>query len=402
MAVSGVAEGRTDKISLLDLAARLWKGRKLIAVITAISAIGGVIYSLALKNTYTAIATVIPITSSPSSSLTQLAGLAQMAGVSISRGATSDPSVKIEAILKSRSLAERLISDLDLVPALVKKPDKVKAPRTAAGLALEYLMKKSFSVTSDDKTSLITISAETEDPKLSRDIANRAVLILEEILNAKALTVSKKNLQLYQDQIAEQEQKMQDLQKQLTDYQKKTKILTPEGQVEQTMTLYSSLIQQKIATEIDLSRLESALSSDNPRVVSLRSQLDAIDRQIQSIQGATAKGGAVSLSDTPDALVKYQNIFQDLEIATKIYEGLLANLENEKLQENQDQLFVEVIDPAVAPEKKSAPRRSLIVIAVTTAGVLFSVLLLFGLDAYGELKKDQIAMEKFRRTATQS
>lgn len=386
------------EISLVDLAATLWKGRVLVVFVTAVAAVASVIYALLQPNVFTAKATVIPIAAEESSSLAQYSGLAQMAGISLPGGSKGSPTQKIEAILKSRSLAERLIAELSLDEKLHRKPPKLEPPRTLEGATLEIFREKTYSATIDEKSGLISVSAETHDPELSRDIANAAVRILEESLNAKAMTVSKKTRRILEAQIADQERKVKALQQELTDYQRKTRIITPQGQVEQAMGLYSALIQQKISAEIELSRLESALSGDNPKITALRTQLEAIERQISSIQGSTSGGSGISLGDTPEALIRYQNILQELEIATKIYGGLLASLENQKLQENEDQLYVEVIDPAVAPELKSGPSRAMICVVGMMAGGFLSVLMLFLLQAVKSLLADPSVRAKFARS----
>jgi uncharacterized protein involved in exopolysaccharide biosynthesis len=151
------------------------------------------------------------------------------------------------------------------------------------------------------------------------------------------------------------------------------------------MTLYSTLVGQKISLEIELSRMESALSANNPKISALKTQLAAVEDQLKKVE-TRSTGGAPSLRDTPEALVKYQNIMTDLEIATKIYGTLLATSENQKLQENEDQLFVEVIDPAIVPELKSKPKRAIICVAATAAGFFIGILAAFILEAWGNVR----------------
>ncbi len=371
-----------DEIDLLDLIAVMWRRRILIAVFTAVAAVAAVGVSLLLKNYYAAKATVLPVSSDSSSMLSQYAGLASMAGISLPGGKEGSPTQKIAAILNSRMLAERIIADKNLIPVLVEKPDKVKPPLTPAGVALEAFQKEVFSVANDEKSGLISISVELKDPVLAADTANYAVSLLERILNEKALTVSKKNRRMMESQITEQELKVKELQNKLTSFQQSSGILIPQGQIEQSMTLYSTLVGQKISLEIELSRMESALSADNPKISALKTQLAAVEDQLTKIETRSAAGGAPSLRDTPEALVKYQNIMTDLEIATKIYGSLLATLENQKLQENEDQLFVEVIDSAIPPEIKSKPRRSIICVVATMAGFFLGVLAAFVLEAW--------------------
>lgn len=371
-----------DEIDLLDLIAVLWRRRLLIAAVTAVAAVGTIAYSLTLKNYFSAKATVLPVSSDSSSSFAQYAGLAQMAGISLPGSKEGSPTQKIGAILKSRVFAERIIEDKNLVSVLVENPEKVKPPVTAAGKALESFQKEVFSVSNDEKSGLLSISVELRDPVLASDTANYAVALLGRILNEKALTVSKKNRLMMESQIAEQEAKVKDLQNRLTSYQQSSGILTPQGQIEQSMTLYATLVSQKIGLEIELSRMESALSANNPKINAIEKQLAAVEDQLKKIETMSAAGGAPSLRDTPEALVKFQNIMTDLEIATKIYGSLLAALENQKLQENEDQLFVEVIDPAVPPEIKSKPRRSMICVVGTMAGFFLGILAAFMLDAW--------------------
>ncbi len=384
-----IVETHDDEISLLDLFAIIWKKKVVIIIFSLIAAAGSVIYSLSLPNLYTAKATVLPISSSSSSSLSQYAGLAQMAGISLPGTSSSDPVAKIEAILRSRSLAERVIDELDLVPLLLEKPEKIKEPETPRGATLEFFMKEVYSVSVDDTTGLISVNVKTENPVLSRDISNKLLQLLETTLNEKAMTVSKKNSLILNVQLAEQEAKVKELQKTLADYQKSTKMLTPEGQLTQTMALYASLVQTKISTEIELSRLESALSDSNPKISALRSQLAAVEKQIAAIEGTEqANSSSLSLADTPDALIEYQNIVADLEIALKIYATLAATVENARLQESDDQLFVEIIDPAIAPEKKSEPSRAMICVVGTMAGFFLGILVAFILNAWVKLRPE--------------
>jgi uncharacterized protein involved in exopolysaccharide biosynthesis len=61
------------------------------------------------------------------------------------------------------------------------------------------------------------------------------------------------------------------------------------------------------------------------------------------------------MTETPKALFEYANMQAQLELATKIYGSLLTSIENLRLQDATEKVFVEVIDPAVPPELKSEP-----------------------------------------------
>ncbi len=387
------ASGSDDEISLVDLAATLWRRKMLIVTVTAAAAVLSVVYALMQPNMFTASATVLPISGSSSSLLSQYAGLAAMAGVSLPGGSSSDPAIKIEAILKSRSFAENLVAELNLIPVLIEHPEKIKKG-TPMGAAVEALRKDVLSVSTDTKTSVMKIVVKTKSATLSSTIANGALDMIQKDLADRVLSSSGKNIILLEQQATEQEQKVRAAQNKLTAYQKKNKFVQPQVQSAGGLQLYQALIQQKITLEIEISRLESALSSDNPKVVSAKTQLDAVKKQMADFE-KTGGGVGPSMSETPGALMEYANLTAELELATKVYGTLLSSLESMKLQDATEKVFVEVIDRAIPPEKKSEPSRSMICVVGTMAGGFLSVLLAFVLDAFGKLVSDPEVRAKF-------
>ena len=385
-------KGSDDEISLVDLAATLWRRKLLIVAVTAAAAVLSVVYALLQPNMYTASATVLPISGSSSSLLSQYAGLAAMAGVSLPGGSSSDPSIKIEAILKSRSFAENLVAELNLIPILIEHPEKIKTG-TPLGVAVESLQ-KILSVSTVAKTSVMKIVVKTKSATLSSTIANGALDMIQKDLADRVLSSSGKNIILLEQQAAEQEQKVLAAQNKLTVYQKKNKFVQPQVQSTGGLQLYQALIQQKISLEIEISRLESALSSDNPKVVSAKTQLDEIKKQMADFE-KTGGGVGPSMSETPAALMEYANLTAELELATKVYGSLLSSLESMKLQDATEKVFVEVIDRAIPPEKKSEPSRSMICVVGTMAGGFLSILLAFAFDAFGKLVSDPEVRARF-------
>ncbi len=388
-----VSQDEGDEISLIDLAATLWRRKWLIIAVTCVAAVASVVYALMQPNIYTASATMLPISgSSSSSALAQYASLAAMAGVSLPSGGSANPAIKIEAILKSRGFAENLIGQLNLIPVLVEKPEKI-TQGTPLGAAVESLG-KILSVSTDAKTNMMKISAKTKDPTLSSRIVNGALDMIQEDLKGRVLSSSGKNIALLETQTAEQELKVREAQGKLTEFQRKNKLVSPQTQSSGSMQLYQTLIQQKMALEIEISRLESALSADNPKIVSARTQLDAIKAQMANVE-KTGGGIGPSMNAAPATLMEFANISAELELATKVYGTLLSSLEGMRLQDASEKVFVEVIDRAIPPEKKSEPSRAMVCVVGTMAGGFLSVLLAFVLDALKKLLADPEVRAKF-------
>lgn len=390
----------SDEISLVDLAAVLWKKKFLILGTTVLAAILAVVYAMMQPNMYTAQAVLLPIASDKTSALSQYAGLAAMAGVSLPSSGAVSPVAKIQAVLKSRTLAERLVDKLSLQDRLLEKPKK--APEVKEGetppdprfQAVQALTSGALSISVDDKTQVMKIVSKTKDPVLSRDIAQGASEVLETLLNEKSLTVSSKSVKILETQVAEQEKKVRDLQVRLSRFRKTSNVIQPEGQLTSSLALYQSLTAQKIGLEVEIERLQSALAPGNPKITNARAQLVAITSQIEGLE-KNGLGLGPSLRDAPDVTVEYKNIQGELELAAKIYGSLLAGLESARLQQNDEKLYVEVIDPPIVPDKKSEPSRSMICVVGTMAGAFLGILLAFVLDAFKKLLLDPEVRGKF-------
>jgi len=383
-----------ESITLVDLVATVWRQKWLVIIITAAAAVLSVLYSLSKPNIYTATSTLLPISGS-TSALSQYAGLAAMAGVSLPGASSADPTVKIQAILNSRELATKVINELDLIPKLIKEPEKLKRISSLSA-ALQTFQKNVFSVSVDTKTSVIKVSAKTKDPELSARIVNTAIDLLQQDLANRVLTASGKNIVVLEQQAAEQEKKVRELQNKMADYQKKNKLIAPQTQSQQGLDLYRSLIQQKITLEIQISSLENTLSEDNPKISQAKAQLAAIQKQIADFE-KTGGGVGPAMTETPKALFEYANMQAQLELATKIYGSLLTSIENLRLQDATEKVFVEVIDPAVPPELKSEPARATMCIVGTLAGGFASLLLAFARQALQKLIADPEVRAKFAK-----
>ena len=82
----------------------------------------------------------------------------------------------------------------------------------------------------------------------------------------------------------------------------------------------------------------------------------------------------------PDLGLQYARLFRDAKIQETLYGLLTQQYELARIQEAKDSPTVQVLDVAKAPEKKTRPKRSLIVLLSTTTAVFLSVFLVFFLE----------------------
>jgi uncharacterized protein involved in exopolysaccharide biosynthesis len=190
---------REDDIELAVLWRKLWERKLFILCVTVLGA--GVAAYLALTATpmYRAETKVTDARSEmlgcSNSIASQLGGLASLAGVK-SPGGDSGPMAK--AILNSRELVEQFITRNKLLPQLSpgsSPPSLWRAVRQFRGGVL--------SIHEDLTEGVTTVAVEWSDAATAARWANEIVALTNELIRARALENSKRNIAYLNEQIAD-------------------------------------------------------------------------------------------------------------------------------------------------------------------------------------------------------
>jgi LPS O-antigen subunit length determinant protein (WzzB/FepE family) len=107
-----------DDIDLRELFDVIWKGKKLIILITSVIAISSIVYSLMLPNYYRSESLLVARDSQSSNALSQYSDLASLAGVAIP--SSGDTSVyEVMEIIKSREFVKHLMTFENVLPSIM-------------------------------------------------------------------------------------------------------------------------------------------------------------------------------------------------------------------------------------------------------------------------------------------
>jgi uncharacterized protein involved in exopolysaccharide biosynthesis len=209
---------RTDdsgEISLNELTAALWKGRRLIILTTVTLTILSAIAAFLTPPKFAAATVISPVAESPGSQLgglssltSQFGGLASLAGLSIGGDSKKAESL---AVLQSEVLTENYIRINNLLPTLFSdKWDSTNArwrdtdPKLVPTLwqANRYFKKGVRSILTDQKTGLITLTITWKDPAIAARWANDLVKMTNEYLRDKAVDQADRDIAYLNDQAA--------------------------------------------------------------------------------------------------------------------------------------------------------------------------------------------------------
>lgn len=203
-----------EEIRLSEYLAVLKRARWRLAAFIVACTLGATILGFLLPRKYTAVIVVSPVTSASggarlgglSSMVSQLGGLASLAGISL--GEDTQRAETLE-VLESSALTERYIAQNDLLPELFRKqwdPQRrqwrVSSPRQMPTLwkANQLFDKKIRTISTDAKSGIVTMKITWTNPAEAAAWANGLVSMTNDYLRGKAIAEAERNIAYLNDQ----------------------------------------------------------------------------------------------------------------------------------------------------------------------------------------------------------
>ncbi len=217
-------------IDLKELISVLWSGRKKILVVTFLFGLVSVIYALSIPNQYKATVLLAPAQSSSgglSGALSDLGGLASLAGINVDSG-ESDESLIAQEIMKSWSFMEefilendlmvkvfaaegwsknsnRLLIDSDLYDEennqwLIESEDSNKF-RSPSSWELYESFSERLAISEDKKSGLVSISFEYYSPLIAKELLDMYVAAINEHMQKRKIDKVNNNILYLEEQI---------------------------------------------------------------------------------------------------------------------------------------------------------------------------------------------------------
>lgn len=189
-------EGEIDLAALWRV---VWDRKYLIVLITGLFGAAAVFLALTAIPVYRAEVVVTEVRSSAMSgggSVTgQLGGLASLVGVNL--GGRDGEAQQARAILASRRLIEEFIGRHDLLSVLLS--DSKDPP--LVWFAVQRVRGDVLSIQDDDGNGTTTVAMDWTDPAIAASWANDFVALANEVIRARAMDDSKRNIAYLSDEI---------------------------------------------------------------------------------------------------------------------------------------------------------------------------------------------------------
>jgi uncharacterized protein involved in exopolysaccharide biosynthesis len=221
-----------DEIDLRELFSVIWQGKWLIIAITAVFAIGAVIFALSQPNTYKSEALLAPASEEQGGGLSALAGqfggLASMAGINLGSGGGVDKTQMAIEVMKSRQFTSQFIQKHNILPDLMAAEQwnmqdnslryddelynvskkswirEVKAPFKPEPSMQEAYKEfvKVISVNSAKDTGMVTVSVEHLSPVIAQQWVTWLIEDINKVMKERDVAEANRSSEFLNKQIA--------------------------------------------------------------------------------------------------------------------------------------------------------------------------------------------------------
>ena len=368
---------RSSGTDFLEILLVLAREKKLILQVTMGATILAAIMVFIIPKSYTATATILPPQQNQSVLSAMLGQLAGTQSLDLRDLGLKNPSDVFVAMLKSRTVEDALINRFDL-----RKVYRVKSYQDAR----KNLEKR--SEIDPEKEGLISIAVTDRDPRRAADIANAWVEELRALNQNLALTEAAQRRAFFEQKLVAERNALSQAELALQQIEQQTGIIQPDAQTRALIGEVAEVRAQIAAKEVQLQSMGSYATSNNPDVKRVETELAKLRAQFASLsrtQAAAAPGEGnlqVPTGRVAGAGLEFLQAARELKYHESLYDFLSRQLEAARIDEAKSAVVVQVVDKAVEPEKKSSPRR-LLIIAVTA-------LLSFLLVALGALVREAL------------
>lgn len=374
---------------------RLYWSKRRMAFTTILAGILiSLVYALSRPNIYRSTTSLMPPdNSSPySAMLGMLSGSSTAASLGSEALGLNTPGELFVSILQSRSVQDALINQFDLMHRY--KASVIEDARGALAV--------NTTIDQDRVSGVITLGVTDKSPDFASKLAQAYVGELNRVVTEDSTSAARRERMFLEDRLKTVKQDLDDSSQALSQFSTRNKAIDLPTQARSMVDAGLRLQQLLAESRGQLAALRQTYSEGNERVKVLEARNAELERQIREL-GGTSNGAVKAassnesvyppMSELPALGVTYFDLERKVRVDEALWETLTKQYEMAKVQEAKEIPTVRVLDEANVPNRKFAPRRSVMVIIGTLLAMALSCLtVLFSslwesMDAEDEPKK---------------
>lgn len=356
-------------VGLADVLVWLGQAKKRIALACTLTAALAVGLALLLPNVYTARASLLPPSgSSGGSGAAALAALGALGGLAGGL-APRTPDELYVALLRGDAVLRRLDERFDLRQRMELKSFE----------QLRTEMPRLVRISADRKAGVIGIEVDDEDPQFAAELANAYGAELMSLLGRLAVSEAQQRRVFFEQQLRQTQDRLVEAEDAMRKLQERSGVIVLDKQAEALIQGVAYLRGQLREREVQLRVLRASATARNPDVLRLEAEIGALRAELarmeRSPQGRQSGDVEIPVGKLPEAAIEFVRARREVKLQEALLEGMIRQFELAKLDEAKEGPVLQVVDAAVPPDRKSKPKRALIVLGALALALVVSVVL---------------------------
>jgi tyrosine-protein kinase Etk/Wzc len=345
--------------------------------------------SFIIPEEYTSTIVILPPQqgSSMGSMLGDLGGLSSLSGLAGMLGSKNSEDMYV-SMLKSESIENAVIQKYDLLHEYHKK------------YFYDARKKLEWHTTIDGskKDGLIRLSFEDRNPARAAEIANGYIEILRGLPQHLAITEAAQRRVVFEQQLEKTKDDLANSEEALKQTQLSTGFVQIDSQARSLIESAARLRAEVVAKEVQIQAMQAYAGEGNPDLQEQQQELAGLRSQFNQLVGSNGSSPDdlfLSKGNVPEAALEYARKLRDVKYNEAIFEALAKQLEIAKIDEAKEGGFLQIVNPALTPERKSFPKRAWITLGAAALGLSFAILFVLFEVRLARLRANPIDAEQF-------
>jgi uncharacterized protein involved in exopolysaccharide biosynthesis len=346
-------------LSLLQIATRR---RRQVLIVASSLIMVSLVTAVLLPNLYMASVIIMPPqgNSSGAAMLSQMGNLAALAsggGLGI-----KNPNDLQVSLLKSHTVEDAIVERFQLQSEY----------HTRYLSSARKRWEKTTSVDNGLKDGLIRLSVTDHDPRRAAELANGWVEEYRHLTASLAVSEASQRRMFFEKELSGARDELTRAEDNLKDTEQRTGVIEIDGQTRALIASAAMLRAQVVAKEVEIRGMREFAANGNPDLVQAQQELSALERQLAATDVGNDNGAGDLVSGKgklTEAGLDYERALRETKYREAIYELLTRECEVARVDEARQGSLIQVVDPAMAPDRPSSSYRMWIAVA----GVLLSL-----------------------------
>jgi len=206
----------------------------------------------------------------------------------------------------------------------------------------------------DDYSGVLRIQAQAYDSKTAQEIVNFMVHEGEAHMNQIDHELALSQVRFLERQVTLAHGGLLDATHTLIDFQNRKGLMAPQATAESQNALIDKLEAQKVDVQTQIASLPPTLSPDQPTVVMLRNNLNALQKQIAQKRAELASPSKGTLNYTVE---EFQRLQMQVSFAQDLYKTALSALEKGRMDAARTLKMVSILQAPTRPSYPLQPKR---------------------------------------------